>query len=92
MMWLRTLRENLGLTQEKLAETVGVERSLISKIETGSARPSPTTAIAIAQVLGINWTKFYEDNQKTIGGEGNNNCTSKKQHSETSRRKGNHTR
>lgn len=65
MKWLRTLRENLGLTQEKLAETVGVERSLISKFETGSARPSPDTAKAIAQVLGFNWTKFYEENQES---------------------------
>lgn len=65
MRWLRTLRENLGLTQEKLAETVGVERSLISKFETGSARPSPDTAKAIAQVLDFNWTKFYEDNQES---------------------------
>ncbi len=60
MKWLKTLRENFGLTQVELAEAVGVERSLISKFETGSARPSPDTAKAIAQVLGFNWTEFYE--------------------------------
>lgn len=65
MEWLKELRIKVGYTQGKLAEIVGVERSLISKFETGCARPSPNTAKAIAQILGFDWTKFYEDEKET---------------------------
>lgn len=63
--WLKVLREKAGFTQGKLAERVKVERSLISKIETGSARPSPDTAKAIAKVLGFEWTKFFDSNEES---------------------------
>ncbi len=65
MKWFKAIRENSGLTQGKLAQKVGVERSLISKFETGSARPSPDTAKAIAEVLGFEWTKFYDEEQES---------------------------
>lgn len=45
-------RQVAGLTQLKLAEAVGVREALITRIESGRARPDPNTAEKIAKVLG----------------------------------------
>ena len=60
-MELKIQRKKKRLTQQQLAELVGVDRTLISKIESGAATPSVTTAKKIAAVLGFHWTKFFED-------------------------------
>ena len=60
-MELKIQRKKKRLTQQQLAELVGVDRTLISKIECGAATPSVATAKKIAAVLGFNWTRFYED-------------------------------
>ena len=60
-MDLKIKRKKKRLTQQQLAELVGVDRTLISKIESGSVTPSVTTAKKIAAVLGFNWTRFFED-------------------------------
>jgi len=51
---LRTLREALGWTQGELSYHSGIQRSTISKIETG-ARPNirTTTLSALAGALGV---------------------------------------
>lgn len=63
MEWLKRMREDAKLTQEQLAELTGIDRSMISKLETGSAVPSPKTAQAIANVLDFDWTRFFESEQ-----------------------------
>jgi putative transcriptional regulator len=62
-MNLKQKREKKHLTQQQLADKVNVDRTLISKIESGVAAPSVSTAKKIAAVLGFEWTKFYEDEQ-----------------------------
>ena len=62
-MNLKQIREKKLLTQQQLADMVGVDRTLISKIESGCANPSVSTAKKIAAVLGFHWTKFFEDEQ-----------------------------
>ncbi len=62
-MDLKITRKNKRLTQQQLAELVGVDRTLISKIESGVATPSVTTAKKIAAVLGFHWTRFFDDEQ-----------------------------
>ena len=64
MEWLKKIREGSKLTQEQLAERAGIERSMISKLETGCAVPSPKTAQSIASVLGFPWTRFFEPDQE----------------------------
>lgn len=59
MIDLRKVREARGMTQQELADKVGVIRQTISHIETGRITPSVPTAQAIAQVLGIDWTSFF---------------------------------
>ena len=60
-MNIKLEREKKLLTQQQLADLVGVDRTLISKIESGVSSPSVATAKKIAAVLGFDWTRFYED-------------------------------
>jgi transcriptional regulator with XRE-family HTH domain len=52
-------RTQLGLTQEKVAELAGIERSYYTKIENGT-KPSVKVAKRIASVLRFEWTLFFE--------------------------------
>lgn len=59
MINLKKAREEKKLTQNELAESVGVIRQTISNIECGINRPSPELAMRIAEVLEFDWTEFY---------------------------------
>jgi putative transcriptional regulator len=62
--WLKELRcKSNNLTQEQLAKQAGISRTMITEIENGNANPSVEVAKKIAAVLGIDWTKFFEDEQ-----------------------------
>lgn len=50
---LRDLRKNKGVSQETLALEAGLDRSYISKLETGVYQPSMSTLFSIAEVLEI---------------------------------------
>lgn len=50
---IRERRTRLGLTTVRLAETIGVSRSLISQVERGLTSPSITTLRRIAGALGV---------------------------------------
>ncbi len=45
-------RKRKGLTQQQLADALGVNRVSIARIEAGTQSPSMTTALRIAEVLG----------------------------------------
>lgn len=68
MLDLRKKREAAGMTQEQLAEKVGVIRQTISNIECGISLPSIPTAQAIADVLEIHWTWFFDDEEHVESG------------------------
>lgn len=50
-MKLLQIRKNKDITQEQLANAIGVSRPLISQIETGTCSPSIQTAMALAKAL-----------------------------------------
>lgn len=50
---IKKYRKKQGITQEKLAETIGVSSNHISKIETASTTPSLEVFIRIADALKI---------------------------------------
>ena len=50
---LKKLRESKGLSQEKLADNLGVSRQTINSIENGKFDPSLTLAIKL--------TKFFDE-------------------------------
>lgn len=59
LLWLRVkeFRKQKKLTQEKLAEIIGVDNGYISKLEVGQNFPSITTLEKIADVLDV---ELYE--------------------------------
>lgn len=59
MVDLKKIRVDQGMTQEQLANKVGVVRTTISNIECGLTLPSVQTAKLIAEILNFNWTDFY---------------------------------
>ncbi len=50
---LRERRQAAGLTQEWVAEQLGVSRQAVSKWETGSAEPSTSNLLALAKLYAI---------------------------------------
>lgn len=62
---LRKLRLSKGLTQEQLANELGVEISQISRIERGVINTSITTLYAISMTLKIDIDKFFIFNSES---------------------------
>ncbi len=56
---IRELRKSKGLTQERLAELVGIGPANISYIETGKFAPSIENFEKIAQALGVQPVELY---------------------------------
>ncbi|GIZ07892.1 helix-turn-helix domain-containing protein [Flavobacterium sp. UMI-01] len=56
---LRKLRLSKGLTQEQLANEIGVEISQISRIERGVINTSITTLYTISMTLKIDIDEFF---------------------------------
>lgn len=59
--WLVTIRESHSVSQKAVAESVGIAQPSYCNIEKGKNRPSVETAKRIAQVLGFEWTRFFEE-------------------------------
>lgn len=73
MFDLKAIRLDRKMTQNELAEKVGVVRQNISNIECGLTKPSVKTAKAIAEVLGFLWTDFFSNNEAIINDRGGEN-------------------
>ena len=50
---LREARRGRGVTQERLAEAVGVDRTYISMLERGVHQPSLSVFLRLADALGV---------------------------------------
>lgn len=50
---IRSLRKERGLSQETLAEALGVSRQAVTKWEDGSALPSTANLLALADFFGV---------------------------------------
>ena len=50
---LQQLRKEKGMSQEELAERLGVSRQAVSKWESGASDPSTANLIALARLFGI---------------------------------------
>lgn len=60
---LKELRELNNITQETLAQKIGVTRQHIGMIENNITKPSIPVAKKIAKTLGFDWTLFYQDEE-----------------------------
>ncbi len=56
---IRELRKSKKLTQEKLAELIGIGTANISYIETGRFAPSVETLAKLSEILGVSPHEIY---------------------------------
>lgn len=54
------LRGVRGLTQEKLAELVDVDRRYIQRIEAGTANPGIDVLVRLKLALAVSWTRLLD--------------------------------
>ena len=57
---LRYLRKEQNLTQEELAEKIGVHPTYIGKIEGGKSNPSPIMLFKLSRALKVKLSKVFE--------------------------------
>ena len=58
---LKALREKAGLTQEQLAQSAGLNKFGLAKLEQGVGEPHWPTVLALAQALGVSCDAFVQD-------------------------------
>lgn len=64
---IRNLRNQNGLTQEKLADRTELTKGFISQMERGLTAPSVSTLLDIVECLGTNLSDFFhEENELQI--------------------------
>lgn len=61
MVDLKEKRKEKDLSQEALANQCGVFRTHICNIEKGITKPSVSLAKKIGEILGFDWTEFYDE-------------------------------
>lgn len=66
--WLKNLRTQLDMSQQELADKVGVSREYITMIENDERTPSVSIAKKIGLELNFDWTNFFENksNETTL--------------------------
>lgn len=57
---LRQIRRHKDLTQEQLAEAIGVSMAFVSNMERGVNAPSFETVEKLAEVLGVEVGEFFQ--------------------------------
>ena len=56
---IKEIRKRKGLTQEKLAELIGLEQNTISVIESGRNFPALLTLEKMSKILGVELSDFF---------------------------------
>lgn len=56
---IREIRRARGLSQENIAERVGVKQKVVSDWERGRVEPREENQQLIADALGCEWTDFF---------------------------------
>lgn len=60
---VRTVRHDVGITQEKLAEAAGLHPTFISNVERGYRVPTVPTLLRLARGLGVPPSELIDDLQ-----------------------------
>lgn len=63
---LLALRKQNGLSQEELAEKLGISRQAVSKWERAEASPDTENLIALAKIYNISLDKLFEINTESV--------------------------
>lgn len=59
--WLIAYRKAKLLSQQEVANAIGVNQSTYAAYETGDRKPSPKIAKKLGAVFGFDWTIFFKD-------------------------------
>lgn len=62
--WLREARQAGTLSESAVAQRVGISQAAYHMIEAGERNPKPATAKIIGSVLGVDWSRFYDDEEE----------------------------
>ena len=62
---IKNCRQSAGLSQEKVAELVGVSRQAVTKWETGQSAPSTENLFRLAEILGTTVDFLLTDEEKS---------------------------
>ena len=60
-MILKEKRIEKGMTQQEVAEAVGITDMAVSYYESGQRIPKPAMAKKLGELLGFDWTEIYEE-------------------------------
>ncbi len=63
-----SLRTRKGLTQEELAQEIGVARQTVAKWESGEAIPDLVNATRMAEIFDISLDSLVHHDEEAIGG------------------------
>ena len=73
---IKALREDRKLKQQELANIIGINRTYLSAIETGTILPTIDTLLKISRALHCEYTDLYKDEDleiiKNNGGRASN--------------------
>jgi len=61
---IRQHREGLKMSQERLAELLGIDRSAVAKWETGKAMPTADKLPELARILGCTIDDLFRTEEK----------------------------
>ncbi len=64
---VRTRREALGLSQEKLGFEADLHRTYVSEVERGVRNPTVTSIFKLARALGTKPSSLFRAAEKTLG-------------------------
>jgi transcriptional regulator with XRE-family HTH domain len=66
---IRARRRELGVSQEALADQIGMDRTYLSGIERGERNPSYTNLLRIAASLRLPLSELQADAERRAGGK-----------------------
>jgi len=75
---LRKFRTSNKLSQEKLSQESGLDRSYISLLERGLRQPSLTTILLLSKTLNTNASKMLRDVEEILNENPKNRISHKK--------------
>lgn len=58
---IKAIRKTKGLSQQEVAEKIGIDRAQYSRVETGKSEPTITSLTKIAQALEVSVIDFFSD-------------------------------